>query len=84
MTVDELDIIKEIRRNNTREQEIVQVLEKKDGLTWEEDEIVYMEARIYIPNNKKIREQILKENHNSVDMEHPRQQWMIELIKQNY
>jgi len=84
MTVDELDIIKEIRRNNTREQEVVQVLEKKDGLTWEEDEIVYMEARIYIPNNKKIREQILKENHNSVDMEHPRQQWMIELIKQNY
>jgi len=56
-------------------------LKKKDRLTWKEDGIVYMEERIYIPNNKKIREQILKENYNLVDMEHLEQQWMIELIK---
>jgi len=30
---DELDIIKKIKRNNTREQEVVQVLKKKDRLT---------------------------------------------------
>ena len=29
MIADELDIIKEIKRNNTREQEVVQVLKKK-------------------------------------------------------
>ena len=29
ITVDELDIVKEIKRNNTREQEVVQALKKK-------------------------------------------------------
>jgi len=33
MIADKLDIIKEIKRNNTREQEIVQVLKNKDRLT---------------------------------------------------
>jgi len=46
-------------------------LKKEDGLTWEEDGMVYMEGRIYIPNNKKIREEIVKENHNLVDVGHP-------------
>ena len=82
--IDELDIIKEIKKNNTREQEVVQVLEKEDGLSWEDDRIVYIEERVYIPNNKKIREQVLKENHDLVDVEHPGQQRMLELIKRNY
>ena len=59
-TVDKLDIIKEIKRNNTREQEVVQSLKKEDGLTWEEDRIVYIEGRVYIPNNKRTIEKILK------------------------
>jgi len=63
-TVDKDKIIKEIKRNNTRENEVVQVLKKEDKLTCEEDGVVYMEGRIYIPNNEKIREEILKENHN--------------------
>jgi len=84
MTVDELDIAKEIKRNNTQEQEIVQALKKKDRLTWEENGIVYMEERIYVPNNKKTREKILKENHDSMDVGHPGQQRMLELIKRNY
>ena len=70
MTVDKDKIIKEIKRNNTRENEVFQVLKKEDKLTYEEDGVVYMEGRIYIPNNKKIREEILKENHNLVDMGH--------------
>ena len=84
MTVDKNNRIKKIRRNNTREKEVVQALEKEDGLTWKEDRVVYMEERIYIPNNKKIREEILKENHNSVDIGHPGQQQMLELLKRNY
>ena len=43
-----------------------------------------MEGRIHILNNKKIREEILKENHNSVDVGHPEQQQMLELLKRNY
>ena len=63
---------------------MVQVLEKNDGLSWEEDRIVYVEERIYIPNNKKLREKILQENHDLVDVGHPGQQQMLELIKRNY
>jgi len=68
---EESDIIKKIQRNNTREKEIIQVLEKKDGLAWEENGMVYMEGRIYIPNNKKLREEILKEHHDPVNIGHP-------------
>ena len=77
-------ILKEIRRNATREKEVVQVLERNDGITWKEDRLVYMEGRIYVPNNKKIKEEILKENHDSVDVGHPGQQRMLELLKRNY
>ena len=63
---------------------MVQVLEKNDGLSWEEDRIVYVEERTYIPNNKKLREKILQENHDLVDVGHPGQQQMLELIKRNY
>ena len=83
-TVDKLDIVKEIKRNNTRKQEVVQALKKKDELIWKEDGIVYMEGRIYILNNQKTREKILKKNHDSVYIGHLGQQRMLELIKQNY
>ena len=78
---EESDIVKKIQRNNTREKEIIQALEKKDGLAWEEDGIAYMEERIYIPNNKKLREEILKEHHDLADIRHPGQHRMLELLK---
>ena len=82
--VEENNILKEIRRNATREKEVVQALKKEDGLTWEEDRVVYIEERIYILNNKKIWEEILKENHNLVDIGHPDQYRMLELLKRTY
>jgi len=72
-TTNDLEIMKEIKRNNTKEWEVVQALEKNDGLSWEEDRIVYMKGRIYVPNNKKLKEKILQENHDSVDVGHPGQ-----------
>ena len=63
-------ILEEIRRNNTKEQEVIQALEKDNGLSWKEDGIVYMEGRIYVSNSKKFKEKILQENHNSVDVGH--------------
>ena len=59
-------------------------LEKKDGQSYEENRIVYMDGRIYILNNQKIRERILQENHELVDVGHSGQQRMMELIKWNY
>ena len=83
-TAEECDVIKEIRRNSTREKEGVQALEKQDRLTWEEDGVVYMEERIYVLNNKKIREEILKENHDSVNVGHLGQHRILELLKRTY
>ena len=83
-TVEESDILKEIKRNTTREKEVIQAMKKEDGLTWEENRVVYIEGRIYVPNSKKIREDILKKNHNSVDIGHPGQHRMMELIKRTY
>ena len=80
-TMKEGDILKEIKRNTTREKEVVQALSKENSLTWEEDGVVYMEGRIYVPNNKKIKEEILKENHDSADVGHLGQHRMLELIK---
>jgi len=62
---------------------VVQALKKQNGLTWKEDRVVYMEERIYIPNNKII-EEILKENHNLVDVGHPGQHKMLKLLKRAY
>jgi len=83
-TAEECNVIKEIQKNSTREKEVVQALEKQDGLTWEEDGVVYMKGRIYIPNNKRIREEILKENHDSVDVGHLGQHRMLGLLKRTY
>ena len=83
-TAEESDILKEIRRNTTREREVIQALRKKDGLTWEEDGIIYMDGRIYVPNNRKTRETILKENHDEANIGHPGQHRIMELIKRTY
>jgi len=63
--------LEEIRRNGTKEWEVIQALERNDRLSWKEDGIVYMEGRMYIPNSKKLKEKILQENHDSVDVGHP-------------
>ena len=59
-------------------------MEKKDGLTWEKEGIVYIDERVYILNNKKIKEKILRENYDLVNMGHPGQQKIMELLKRNY
>ena len=82
--VEETDIIKRIKKNRTREKEVLQALQKKDGSAWEEDEVAYMEGRIYVPNNKDIKQEILKEHHDPADVRHPGQHRMIELIKRTY
>jgi len=50
------NLLEEIRRNDTREQEIEQELKKQNSLAWEQDRIIYIEEQIYIPNNRNIKE----------------------------
>ena len=83
-TREEGNIIKEIRKNTTREKKVIQALKKEDSLTWKEDGVVYIQGRIYVLNNKKIKEEILKENHDSVDVGYPGQHRMLELLKRTY
>jgi len=84
MTIEEGDILKEIKRNMMREKEVVQALKKEDGLIWKEDGVVYMEGRVYVLNNRKIKEEILKENHDLADVGYLGQYRMLELIKRAY
>jgi len=49
--VEETTILEEIKRNRMKEQEVCKELEKKDDQSFEEDGIVYMDGKIYIPNN---------------------------------
>ena len=74
---EESDIVKRIQKNNTREKEVTQALEKKDGMA-------YMDGRIYVPNDRKLREEILKEHHNPADIRHPGQHRLLELLKMIY
>jgi len=67
-----------------REQEVQKELKKDNGQVWKDNRIVYVKERIYVSNNRKIQEQVLQENHDSVDIEHLGQQRMSDLIKRNY
>jgi len=49
---------------------VVKELAKKDSQSWEEDRIVYVNRKIYVLNNQKIREKILQENYKPVDVGH--------------
>ena len=57
--VEETTILEEIQWNRTREQEVYKKLEKKDGQAWEENGLIYMDGRIYVPNSQKTKERIL-------------------------
>ena len=78
------DILEEIQRNNTKEHKVEQELKKGDDLAWKQNGITYMDGWIYISNNRKIKEQILQENYDPVDMSYLGQQRIIELVKKNY
>ena len=83
-TIENLDLLEKIQRNNSKEYEVEQKLKKGDGLAWEQDEITYIDRQIYILNNRKIKEQILQENHNLVDVGYLEQQRIMKFVKRNY
>ena len=59
-------------------------MERKDRQSWEENRIVYIDGKIYVPKNRQLRDKILSNNHNSLDIGYPGQHRMMELIKRNY
>jgi len=73
--------LEKIQINGTKEKEVRKKLKKKNSQSWEEDKIVYMDERIYVPNSQKIKKKILQKNHEPVDIGHPEQQRIMDLIK---
>ena len=45
---------------------------------------MYVEKKIYIPNNLKLKERILQKNYDRTDIGHLGQQRIMELVKKNY
>jgi len=43
-----------IKKIQTREQEVTKQLEKEDGQSWEENGIIYIDGKIYVPRNKQL------------------------------
>ena len=82
--VEETILLEEIQKNNMKEQEVQKELEKDDSQAWKDNRVIYIKGKIYIPNNQKIQEQILQDNHKLVDIRQLGQQRMLELIKRNY
>ena len=40
--MENLSLLEEIQRNNTREHEVEQKMKKENSLAWEQDKIIYM------------------------------------------
>jgi hypothetical protein len=52
---------------------------------WQEHEgIITWQERIYVPKNKRLREDIIREHHDSIAAGHPRRYKTQELITRNY
>ena len=70
LQVMEKEIQEWIKKIETREQEVTRQLEKKNGQTWKENRIVYIDGKIYVPRNRQLRDEILSDNHNPPDVGH--------------
>ena len=83
-TAEESDILKEIRRNTTREREVIQALGKKGRFNLGRRRNCLHGWKDHVPNNRKTREMILKENHDETNIGYLGQHRMMELIKRTY
>jgi len=54
LQVMEEGIQERIKKIQTREQEVTRQLEKKDEQSWEENRIVYIDGKIYVPRNRQL------------------------------
>ena len=62
-----------------------QTLAKKEK-DWQKDEdgVITWKQRVYVPRNKRLREDIIREHHDSITGGHPGRYKTQELITRNY
>jgi len=74
----------QLKDKSNWEKEIYRKLADEKDVTKEQDGIVWMDDRIYVPNDKDLQEQILVEYHEPATLGYPGQKKMLELIKRTY
>ena len=47
-------LLEKIQWNSIKKQEVIKELKKENDQSWGENEIVYMDSKIYMPNNQKL------------------------------
>ena len=52
--IEETTLLEEIQKNNIKKPDVQKELEKKDRQAWENNRVIYIKGKIYVPNNWKI------------------------------
>ena len=79
------NFVKRIKASGGSKDRVVEKgLLKNDKGYVEEDGIITWQGRLYVPKNKKLREDIIKEHHDSHVAGHPGRYKTQELITRNY
>ena len=83
---DEVELLQRIKRaTKNRDRRVVKALQNEEK-DWAEDEtgIVTWQDRIYVPKDKRLREDIIRQHHDSPLAGHPGRYKTQELITRNY
>ena len=79
------DFVQRIKQSlNNKDQSVVKALNDKDPSWREEDGLLLCQERLYVPRNKKLKEDIIRAHHDSAVAGHPGQKSTRELITRNY
>lgn len=80
------DFVTRIRENKLKKDRVVEKALMNKEAEWREHEdgIITWKNRIYVPKIPKLREDIIREFHNSITAGHPGQYKMQELIARSY
>ena len=78
--------MKRIKASNKALDRVVEQTLAKKEKDWNKDEegVVTWKQRIYVPRNKRLREDVIREHHDSVTGGHPGRYKTQELITRNY
>jgi len=91
--VDGVDLLEEVRKSKVKDNEVVKAVEemKRAGVKMLRDEewreangIIYKERKVYVPNNDKLRIEIIRLYHNTPVGGHGGQWKTVELVTQSF
>ena len=78
------ELVDRIRKSKNVEEIVKEKVEKREKDWEEEDGIITWEGRIYVPKDKKLREEVIHLHHDTYTVGHPGRFKTAELILRNY